>query len=98
MSAVEPSDTRLTVIETRRCSGQFGAWLELEIWHWPQEYPRPRRFELSLDGWPPLQIGDLVRRHPQDERCLSWWDNHGHRKAGRLLLVSDVEELPGLSI
>lgn len=88
------TDTRLTVIESQIQIGHWGSWTDLEVWYWFRGDAHPRRFRLSVDGRVPLRIGDLVRRDVRDPRQLDWWNNKGERRAGKLLLVSEVEELP----
>lgn len=92
----QTSDSRLTVIEAAMQTGQYGSWTELEVWYWFLGDAHPRRFRLSVDGRVDVRIGDLVRRDPRDPRQLLWWNNRNERRSGRLLLVSEVEELQAL--
>ena len=84
------------MIDVQLCTGAYGTWTELEAWYWFAGDAHPRRFALAVDGHARVRFGDLVSRDVQESRQVTWWNNHGERRPGKLLLVSEFEELPAL--
>lgn len=88
-------ESRLTVIEVHHCQSVHGRWTEVEAWWWRRGDAHALRYRLAVNGRHQIRFGDLIGPNG-DPHQLYWWNNREERRAGWLLLISAIEQLPPL--